>query len=125
MTSIFDREIRTETDLEVHVGVQDTASLALSAPLLEARLINLSCNGGCLSLPKIIINTTHIFFDTLNSSTHHLLIRVVLLGGDEYEVSARPTWMNSFHEGGQATFRIGLEFPEKQKQLHKIVQQMT
>ena len=126
MTSFISRDPRIETDLKVHVGVQEIPSRQLITPLVTGRLRTISTTGACIGLPRIIINTTHLFFATLNNQKNQLLLSISLPDSEEEfaEIAAKPIWMNTWRINKNMEFRIGLHFIAKQQKLHKIIKRL-
>lgn len=122
MALFFFRETRLESNLPIWVSLQVKSSQKILPGRIEATLINVSRGGACLFTPTLLIEGTHLFFTTLNSS-NLLLLQVHESADhiDDFLISARSIWMDSCLYEGRQHFKVGLCFTTPQKQLFETV----
>jgi len=96
MVSITFRSPRIETNIPVWLQLQENGTGQLHPGTLSASIINISKSGACLSIPKLLINGKHLFFETLNSThTMTLQFQEDTEGIEMFSISAKSVWMDS------------------------------
>lgn len=112
---------RIEHELAMGVGMQETHTGTPLPGLLAALVLNFSPQGGCLILPKLVIEGKHIFYTTLDNDDYNLLLYCQRQDGleENMTIAARPVWLDSSEYNKRAVFKIGVQFLESQKELYK------
>ncbi len=82
-------------------------------------LVNISKEGACIVLQKMLISGNHLFFTTLNDERHCLVLSIdtPMEKVKPLMVMASPVWMDGCHYNEQPAFKVGLCFQEKQHEL--------
>lgn len=113
------RPPRIETSLPSFVQLQETNSGQPLSAKANATIVNVSAGGACLVVSQLILDKLHLFYDSLDSDTCHLLLRTGKPGEDSetFTITARSVWMDSCDFNGKPAFKIGVSFFQKQKEL--------
>ncbi len=85
----------------------------------SSRIIDISNTGACLLMTQIMCDSYHVFHSTREDDSYYLQLKINLppdLAG--FSLSARPIWMNFFHQDQIHAYKMGVEFlvnPEGEK----------
>ena len=106
----------------MRVGLQDIQTGTVLPGLLSTTVINFSPQGACLIVPRMTIDGRHLFYNTLNSDSHNLLLYSQEKNGieEEYTIAARSVWMDVCEYQGKPAFKIGIHFLADQKELYNL-----
>lgn len=107
----------------MHVGLQDIETGQTLPGQLSATVINLSPEGACLVLPKLIFEGKHLFYATLDSDQFNLLLCPEKDGAEiaNSGITAQSIWMDSCEYHDQPAFKVGIRFHKKQKELLRLL----
>lgn len=121
------RLLRVESEYRVGVRLQDNKSGELLPASCFGIMVNISQEGACLVLSKMLLEGRHLFFSTLNNEHHHLvlLIENPVLRDETFIISARSVWMDSCHHKEEPAFKIGLCFHDRQKRLFQLFKKLS
>ena len=120
------RLLRLKLEYRVGVRLQDNKKGELLPASCSGVIVNISQEGACLVLSKMLLEGRHLFFSTLNNEHHHLvlLIENPTLGDETFIISARSVWMDSCHYKEAPAFKIGLRFHDRQKKLLQLFKKL-
>lgn len=108
---ILRRSKRYDRFLPVSVLAIDGEDETIEAGPFQGRTINISRHGSCLLLPRVLVNTYHIFHSTREKESNFLQLTINIQPDIiEYKIPSRPIWLDIFHEGDIHAFKIGVEF---------------
>ena len=121
----FLKPAKIDGNLEVSIGLQDIYTGKIESAITRGILTDCSEEGGCLVLPRLLVDGKHIFFTTLNSERYHLVIGFDLFEeqDQDIEVTARSIWMDSRRRKNRTEFKLGIRFLDKQKNLFSQLQE--
>ncbi len=120
------RSLRIEADCAVEIRLQEYGSGNFLPGKCEGNLTNVSRDGACIILPKMLLEGKHLFFATLDSKRYHLVIFITNPPKNDapFRVAARSVWMDScWYKDGPA-FKVGVSFHENQKRLFQFFREM-
>lgn len=114
---------RIETDLEFRVRLLENSPEKILDGEITATAINFSEGGACLIFPKVFFEKTHLFFSTLRSNTHTLILESgnSLQFEENFQIYAQSIWMNSCEYKNSRAFKVGVQFQNKQKLLFNFL----
>lgn len=118
------REPRIKSSIPVWLELVENRTRKVHPGKMGATIVNISRSGACLKLPKLLLEGTHLFFATLDSHTHTLLLSFHEDAQGlttEISVTARAVWMDSFKNEEETYFKVGICFAEKQEKLYRTV----
>ncbi len=110
------RSARIQVEIPIHIFLQDRGTGILSTDYSCATIINISLNGACVTLDKMILNGKHLFFTTQEQAANHLFLRFSE-ADVPFDISAKSIWMDGVSSEGKQYFKIGMRFTEQQKEL--------
>lgn len=122
MVSFAFRSPRIDTNIPVWLQLQENGTEQLHPGTVSASIINISKNGACLRIPKLLINGKHLFFETLNS-THTMWVQSQEETEQvrEFKISAQSVWMDSYEHHNRLCFKVGVCFITMQKKLFENI----
>lgn len=123
MIFLLSRLLRSETEYRVKISMQERGrGELLPGEPLACVMVNISREGACLVLSKILLEGRHLFFTTLNNDQYHLVILLANpeTGEESFAIPASSVWMDSCIYKKQPAFKIGLCFHERQKKLYRL-----
>ncbi len=97
--------------LPIGVTAKDGVSGNTVAGPLSGRIIDISTTGACLLMTQVMSRSYHIFHSTREDDSLFLEL-VISLPPDitDLILSARPVWMNLYHQDEIRAFKMGVEF---------------
>jgi len=111
--------------LEIQV-VEPQSGHHLAGPF-ASRIIDISQHGACLLMSQVMRNGFHVFHTTQERDGCELELCISLPPNfDDYQLFARPVWLDLFQQGEIRAFKMGVEFIEdankkKMKALQKAL----
>lgn len=114
---------RIQTSLQTLLQLQECGSDHPLPPQTEATIINFSTEGACLVVAHLLLENRHIFYETLNSDSYHLLLRSVEPAAPKktFTLAARSVWMDATTHDNTPAFKIGVAFLQQQKELFRMI----
>jgi hypothetical protein len=97
--------------IPVEVTVQNAITGKPATGPFSGEIINISHIGSCLLMSQVMIGSYHIFHSTRENDALFLQLTIDLPPDIvDCKISARPIWMNLFHQDEVRAFKMGLEF---------------
>lgn len=111
MNSDLRRSKRYNDFLPVWVITQNGISGEKDAGPFSGRVVNISRHGACLLLPLADLDSYEIYRKASRNDSSHIVIKGTYHAEmREWQITARPVWMDPVVEHGVRAYMMGVEF---------------
>ena len=97
--------------LPIGLTAQHGVSGETVAGPFSSRIIDISTTGACLLMTQVMIDSYHIFHSTREDDSLFLQLSITLPPDImDFNIAARPVWMDLFRQDEIRAFKMGVEF---------------
>jgi hypothetical protein len=116
---------RISIELPVHVFLQHKKTGKRSSHFAVGTIVNLSKDGACVIFNQVIVDGSHLFFTAQEQAENNLYLTDFSTDEDVSDVTATAIWMDGCTYQQRPSFKIGVKFLGKQKELFSTLKDKT